>query len=147
VDRLLASPMAPVDWHLWVNAVREAEEARAGGSTGVADTAFFGAVEHALARHSPPPQARAAVELLHGLAAQDFARIARASPPLIEAARRGDDWLPPDLVRDAAVVAGLRTGDVRGARAAMVTLAPRSERGRNDVRNQLLAAWVAEAGH
>ncbi|HUQ45712.1 MAG TPA: hypothetical protein VM033_03610 [Gemmatimonadaceae bacterium] len=145
VERLLASPHPPVEWHIWVDAVREAEETRAGGSLGIADTALFAAAERVLARQSPPPEARAAVEFLHGLAAHDFVQVARASLPLIAAARRGDDWLAPDLVRDGAVMAGLRTGDVRGARAAMVVLTPRSARTRNDVRSQLLAAWIFDA--
>ena len=145
VDRLLASPTPPVEWHVWVEAVREAEETRAGGSTGVADTAFFATVARALARQSPPPEARAALEFLHGLASNDYARVSRASRPLINAARGGDDWLPADLVRDGAVVAALRTGDVRGARTTMVVLAPRSMRPVNDVRQQLLLAWVRDA--
>ena len=145
VDRLLAAILPPVEWHVWVETVREGEETRAGGSMGIADTAYFDAVERALARQSPPPEARAAVDFLHGLAAHDFTRVARASVPLINAARRGDDWLAPDLVTDGAVVAGLRTGDVRGARAAMVALAARSIRPVNDVRQQLLGAWIADA--
>ena len=145
VERLLSSPVPPVDWHVWVDAVREAEQTRAGGSLGVADTALFAAAERAVARHSAPSEARASVEFLHGLAAHDFAKVARASIPLINAARRGDDWLAVDLVRDGAVVAALRTGDLRGARAAMVTLTPRTARGRNDVRSQLLSAWVRDA--
>jgi predicted membrane-bound spermidine synthase len=145
VDRLLAATVPPVEWHVWVDAVREAEETRAGGSLGVADTGFFAAVERALARQSPPPEARAAVDFLHGLATHDFGRASHAASPLIEAARRGDDWLPADLVRDGAVVAALKTGDVSAARAAMVVLMPRSTRSRSDVRAQLLGAWVADA--
>ena len=145
VERLLASPLPPVEWHIWVDAVREAEETRAGGSVGIADTALFAAADRALARQSPPAEARAAVEFLRGLAGHDFVQVARASLPLIAAARRGDDWLAPDLVRDGAVMAGLRTGDVRGARAAMIVLTPRSSRTTNDVRSQLLAAWVLDA--
>jgi spermidine synthase len=145
VDLLLASPAPPVEWHLWVDAVREAEETRAGGSLGVADTVFFAAVERAMARQSPPKGARAAVDFLHGLAAQDFVTVARAAEPLIDAARHGDDWLAADLVRDGAVVAYLRTGDVRGARAAMAVMMPRSAQTYRDVRTQLLAAWIADA--
>jgi hypothetical protein len=145
VDLLLASPAPPVEWHIWVDAVREAEETRAGGSLGVADTAFFAAVERAMARQSPPKGARAAVDFLHGLAAQDFVAVARAAEPLIDAARHGDDWLAADLVRDGAVVAYLRTGDVRGARAAMAVMMPRSAQTYRDVRTQLLAAWIADA--
>ena len=146
VDLQLASPLPPVEWHAWVEAIRDAEETHAGGSLGIADTAFFAAMQRFLARQSPPAEARAAIDFLHGLAALDFARVSRASVPLIKAARRGDDWLPPDLLRDGAVVAALRTGDERSARAAMVVLSPRSARTRDDVRSQLLAAWIADAG-
>ena len=55
------------------------------------------------------------------------------------------DWLPPDLLRDGTVVAALKTGDVRHARGAMVVLTPRSARSTNDVRGQLLTAWILAA--
>jgi hypothetical protein len=142
----MASPLPPVEWHAWVDAVRDAEESRAGGSLGIADTALFTGAQRYLARQSAPAQARAAIDFLHGLAAQEYARVSSASIPLINAARRGDDWLTPDLLRDGAVVAALRTGDVRRARAAMVVLAPRSVRPRDDVRSLLLEAWIADAG-
>jgi hypothetical protein len=141
-DRLLASPVVPVEWHAWVERVRDAEEIRAGGSTGVADTALFAAAERVLARQSPPPEARAAIAFLRGLAGYDYAAVARASLPLIDAARRGDDWLPADLLRAGVVVAALRTHDVRGARAAMAVLTPRSSVGTSDVRTQLLWGWI-----
>lgn len=145
VGRMLASGMAPVDWHVWVDAVREAEETQSGGSNGIADTSFYADAARALASQSPPEGARAAVEFLHGLAAHDFPRVSRASLPLIDAARRGTDWLPPDLLRDGTVVAALKTGDVRHARGAMVVLTPRSARSTNDVRGQLLTAWILAA--
>ncbi len=145
VGRMLASGVAPVDWHVWVDAVREAEETRAGGSSGIADTSFYDDVARALATQSPPAEVRAAVEFLHGLAAHDFSRVSRASLPLIEAARQGTDWLPPDLLRDGTVVAALKMGDVRHARGAMVLLTTRSARSRNDVRGQLLTAWIRAA--
>ena len=145
VGRMLASRVPPVDWHVWVDAVREAEATRAGGSSGIADTSFYADVARALASQSPPAEVRAAVEFLHGLAAHDFPRVSRASLPLIEAARQGTDWLPPDLLRDGTVVAALKMGDVRHARGAMVVLTPRSARSRNDVRGQLLTAWIRAA--
>jgi hypothetical protein len=145
VDRLLDATVVPVDWHVWVDAVREAEDTRSGGSTGAADTAFFAAAQRALGRQKPPAEARAAVDFLYGMAAQDFARVARAAAPLIVAAQRGAEWLPADLVRDGAVVAALKAGDLRGARAAMVVMNPRSAQSRNDVRPQLLWAWIVDA--
>jgi hypothetical protein len=145
LEQMLASSRTPVDWRAWVDAVRDAEETRAGGSRGVADSALFGAVERYLARQSPPSEARAAIAFLHGLAAQDFAEVTRAARPLIDAARQGNDWLAPDLLLDGSVVAALRQGDLRSARAAMVLLMPRSARTRDDVRVRLLEAWVADA--
>ncbi len=145
VDRMLASSEPPVEWHLWVETVRDAEETRAGGRMGVADTAFYAAVEGALGRQSPPAEARAAVEFLHGLAAYDFPRVVEASARLLQAARAGDLWLPADLLRDGSVVACLRTGDVRGARAALAVLTPRSQQEVSDLRPQLLEAWVRAA--
>jgi predicted membrane-bound spermidine synthase len=142
VDRLFAASVPPVEWHVWVDRVRDAEEIRAGGSLGTADTAFFAAAERVLARQSPPPEARAAIAFLRGLAEYDYAAVARASVPLIEAARRGDDWLPGDLLRSGAVVAALRRNDVRGARAAMAVLTPRSSLPTSDVRTQLLWGWI-----
>jgi hypothetical protein len=141
-ERMLASSVVPVEWHVWVERVREAEEMRAGGSMGVVDTALFAAAERVLARQSPPPEARASVAFLRGLAGYDYAMVSQASLPLIEAARRGDDWLPADLLRTGAVVAALETHDVRGARAAMAVLTPRSSLDANDVRTQLLWGWI-----
>jgi predicted membrane-bound spermidine synthase len=145
VDRLLASDAVPVDWHVWVGALRDADETRSGGSAGIADTALYAAAARALMRGRAPLEARAAVAFLHGLAAWDFAEAARAAEPLLAAARQGDHWLPPDLLRDGAVVSRLRTNDVRGARAALDALASSSSRTRNDVRDQLLSAWVRDA--
>jgi predicted membrane-bound spermidine synthase len=145
VDRLLASDAAPVDWHVWVAALREADETRSGGSAGVADTALYAAAAAALVRSRAPVEARAAVAFMHGLASWDFAEASRAAGPLLTAARQGDYWLPPDLLRDGTVLARLRTHDVRGARAALDALASASSRTRNDLRAQLLTAWVRDA--
>jgi predicted membrane-bound spermidine synthase len=145
VDRLLASDALPVDWHVWVGALRDADDTRSGGSAGVADTALYAAAGRALVRGRAPVEARAAVAFLHGLAAWDFAESARAAEPLLAAARRNDHWLPPDLLLDGVVVARLRMNDVRGARAALDALTSVSSRARNDVRAQLLAAWVRAA--
>ena len=146
VERLLSSDAAPIDWHVWVDAIRQAEETRAGGSAGIADSAYFGRVSRFLARHSPPAEARASVAFLHGLAAWDYAEASRAAEPLLTAASHGDYWLAPDLLREGTVVARLRTGDIAGARSAYVLLDGSSSRSPNDVRPQLLAALIRAAG-
>ena len=144
VERLLATGVAPIDWHVWIDAIRQTEETRAGGSAGIADSAFYGRVSRFMAQQTPPPEARAAVSFLHGLASWDFAEAATASEPLLAAASRGDYWLAPDLLREGAVVALLRTGNAAGARDAYLQLAPSSSRSPNDVRPQLLAAWIQD---
>ena len=145
VDRMLASSSLPADWHLWVDAVRDAEETSSGANAGVADTALYAAMRQFMIRERAPMEARAAVAFLHGLAAWDFAEASSAATPLLAAAARGDMWLDPDLLRDGAVVARLQTSDVRGARRALDALRARSTRSPNDVRVQLLDAWVRAA--
>jgi hypothetical protein len=145
VDRLLASGTPPVDWHVWVDAVRQAEETRAGGTAGVADTAFYGRATRFLVAQKAPDEARASIAFLHGLASWDFAEASRASKTLLGAVSRGDHWLPPDLLREGAVIALLRSGEPAAARDAYILLAPASSRSPNDVRPQLAAAWIQAA--
>jgi hypothetical protein len=145
IDRLVSSNVAPLDWHVWAGAVRESEEVRGGGTSGVADTAFFAAVDRYMDAQHAPPAARASIDFIHGLAGWDFARASRAADLLVPIAIKGDLWMPADELREGAVVARLKIGDVRGARAALDQLAPRTVRDVNDVRPQLLAAWVAIA--
>ena len=142
VDRSLASDTPPLDWRLWFDAVRRAEETRAGGSAGVADTAFFARVNRYLSRQAAPAEARASVAFLHGLAAWDFAEVSHAAEPLLAAASHGDHWLSPDQLREGAVAARLQLGDIAGARAAFFQLGPASLRSPNDVRPQLLRAML-----
>lgn len=147
VELMLASIAPPVNWHVWVEAVRETEETRAGGRVGVADTAFYDAVSRYVARQSPPAEVRAAVAFLHGLASLDYDEVVTAAKPLVDAALRGDLWLPGDVLRDGAVIALLRTGDVRDARFVLDALRNASSRTANDVRGQLLTGAVRDAEH
>lgn len=142
VDRLLASNAAPVDWHVWAAAVREDEEVRSGGSSGVADSAFFAAVDRYMTALNAPTEARASVAFQHGLASWNFVEAWRASEVLVPLAVKGDHWLPTDELREGAVLARLALGDVIGARRVMKAMAPLSAREANDVRPQLLDAWI-----
>ena len=142
IDRLIASNAAPLDWHVFAGAVREAEELRGGGTAGVADSAFFGRVQRYMTARKAPDDAVASVRFLHGLAAWDFAEVSRSADTLIARALKNDLWMPADMLREGTVVARLKLGDVRGARSAFDALASRSERDANDVRPQLLDAWI-----
>ncbi|HEU4722712.1 MAG TPA: fused MFS/spermidine synthase [Gemmatimonadaceae bacterium] len=145
LDRLLASSDAPVDWRVFVKSVSEVEAARAGAASGVVDEAFFGRVRGYLARHRAPEPVSATVDFIHGLASWNFAEAVRASAVLVPLAERGDHWVAPTLLREGAVAAHLRLGDVTGARATMQRLRGAPARSRGDLRGELLAAWVTEA--
>jgi hypothetical protein len=142
VDRLLASNGPPVDWHVWAAAVREAEELRGGGASGVADSAYFARVDAYMTAQKAPTEARAVVGFLHGLASWNFVEAWRASEVLVPLAVKGDHWMPADELREGAVVARLALGDVVGARRVWKAMAGVSVRDVNDVRPQLLDAWI-----
>ena len=142
VDRLVASTAAPVDWHVWSAAVRESEELRSGGTAGVADSAYFAGLESYMSAQHAPTEARATVAFLEGLATWNFAQAWHASEVLVPLAVKGDHWIPIDELREGAVLAGLQLGDVTGAGRVLKALAPLATRDPNDVRPQLLAAWI-----
>ena len=141
----LASQEAPVDWHVWVDAVRQAEETRSGGNAGVADEPFYARVRRYMDRHSAPAGARAAISFLHGLAAFDFAEASRAAEPLLLLASQGDFWLPAELLGEGTVAARLRINDIDGARYALGLVRASAARPATDLRRQLLEATVAAA--
>ncbi|MEO7457858.1 MAG: fused MFS/spermidine synthase [Gemmatimonadaceae bacterium] len=142
VERMLSSNGPPVDWHVWVSAVRETEEMRAGGTSGYVDSAYFARVQHYMDAQHAPDEARAAIAFQYGLASWDFAQAAQAGDLLIKRAKVGDLWMPADVLREGVVLARLQVGDVEGARKAYVALAGQSQRDKNDVRPQLLGAWI-----
>ncbi|MDQ2668240.1 MAG: fused MFS/spermidine synthase, partial [Gemmatimonadota bacterium] len=144
IDRLVANSVAPVDWHVWAAAIRESEELRSGGASGVADTAYFAALDRYMVAQNAPPAARATVAFLHGMASWDFVQAGRASEVLVPLAVNRDHWMPIDELREGAVMARLALGDVAGARRVMKALAPQATRETNDVRPQLLDAWIAD---
>ncbi len=143
VDRLIASAVKPVDWHVWAAAVRESEEMRSGGTAGVTDTAYFAALESYMTAQNAPTEARATVAFLEGLAEWKFVQAWRASELLVPLALKGDHWMPVDELREGAVLARLELGDVAGARRILTALAPLATRDANDVRPQLLDAWIS----
>ena len=145
IERLMADNAAPTDWHVWSGAVREAEEVHSGGASGVADSAFYARVDRYMDAQRAPADARASMAFIHGLAAWDFAETSRAADVLIPLALKGDHWIPIDLLREGTAVARIKLGDTKGARDAVTRLASLATRDPNDVRPQLLSAWIAEA--
>ncbi|HKO16448.1 MAG TPA: fused MFS/spermidine synthase, partial [Gemmatimonadaceae bacterium] len=144
VERELATSRAPVDWHLWLDGVRDAERVLHGGTAGVADEGFYDRVRAYLRRTAAPAPVVASVDFLHGLAAWNFAEASRAGQVLVDARLRDStNWLPVALTRDGLVVARLRLGDYPGARAAFRAFARDADE--SPFRARLLAAYLLEA--
>jgi predicted membrane-bound spermidine synthase len=135
---------APIDWRVWMRTFATLEAAVHGGMAGVADSSFYATARAYMVRASAPPEARAAVDFLHGMAAWDLGEAARAAGPLVDAAARGDNWLDGDELRDGAVLARLATGDRKGADDAFKNLLRNSARPVTDLRTRLLAAYLAD---
>jgi hypothetical protein len=138
----LESASPPTDWSLWMRDLVRSERELHGGTAGVMDSAFYATVARYVERHGAPLPVQAAVSFLRGLAVWDFDGAARAADILIPLALRNEDWLPPDVLRDGAVVAALRRGERERARAVYGVLRARTERRPTDLRTHLLAAYV-----
>ena len=138
----LSSSTPPTDWNLWMRDFVRAEHEVHGGTAGVIDTAFYSAVRAYVERERAPEPVRQASAFLAGIASWDFTAVSRAADALVPLAARGQDWLPPDILRDGAVVAKLRQGDLEGARAVYAALRSRTERKPTDLRAFLLASHV-----
>ncbi|HEU4566274.1 MAG TPA: fused MFS/spermidine synthase [Gemmatimonadaceae bacterium] len=141
----LAAGTPPRDWRLWLNSVLTTERDIHGGTAGVADGAFYDAVQGFAARHGAPPEVRDALAFWRALAEWDFPAAARLADALVPAAQGRLPWIAPDDLRDGAVVARLRTGDIAGARRIFTELAPRSERAATNLRTRLLEAYIRAA--
>jgi hypothetical protein len=120
----------------------DAEAGRYGGTSGYADSAFYGETRQYLERHSAPPEVRAAVDFREAISGWDFTRAVVAAEPLIAASRSLHPWIPPDELRDGATVAHLMTGDVAGARRIFAWLSPYSARSPTDFRSVLLLSYL-----
>jgi spermidine synthase len=135
----------PFAWLPWLREFEEAERILSGGAQGVADEEFYGAVNRYLDRVDAPPPVRQVVSFYHGLAAWDFPQAAYAAERLLPEFQRGHYWITPDELRDGAVVARLKIGDVAGARRFFEVLEPRSLRPRQSFQTRLLEAHLRQA--
>jgi Spermine/spermidine synthase domain len=142
------NPLPPNSWTAWIRTFEETERILSGGAQGVADSGLYDAVDRYLTRVDAPPPVGQVIAFYHGLAAWDFPRTAYAAERLLPEFRRGHYWITPDELRDGAVVARLKIGDVAGARRFFEVLGPLSVRPRNSFQTRLLEAHLrqAEAG-
>ncbi len=140
-----ARDRSPSDWEMWTDQVRLVEQYRNGGTAGVSDDAFYSDVERTMDRFGAPAAARDVIAFRKNLAAWKFAEAASAADRLLPVAMRDHRWITADELRDGAVFAKLNSGDIRGARQVLDTLATFSIRRPGDLRSRLLAAYVTSA--
>jgi len=143
-SRVSAGDEAVLSWETWAAAFDRAETDLHFGTVGWADTTFYRAAYGYLARVEAPVEARAAVDLRHALALQDWGRVAEASDLLVSRVAAGEAWVPRRTLLDAAVLAYLHVDRPDAARTALDLLLPRTARTPWNLRNRLLEAMVAE---
>jgi len=141
----LASGQPPTNWRIWLEAMGDVEARVAGGTSGVADQAFYADARRYLDRFKAPAGVRDAVEFRRALAAWDFSAAAEAGERLSQAALQKTSWIPPDEVMDGLVMARIKSGDPAGADRALRALAPLSRQAPESLRLLLLTSYVLQA--
>jgi spermidine synthase len=137
-------------WAKWVEAFVVTERVIHSGTAGFADSVFYADVRAQLTGAHTPPEVRAVVDFMEGLAAWRFERTADAVETVVggvlaghESGRAGvTSSLDVGTVLDGAVVALLKTGRPERAREILDRLAPLSERSAGDFRLALLSAHI-----
>jgi len=133
----------PVDWKLWLNDVVEVEHAIHGGTAGVIDEEFYQEVTSFAERLAAPQGVKDALSFMRASGEWNFAAASRSADAMLPAAMRGESYLDVDELRDGAVVAKLRLGDANGARRYFISLARRSGRNPDHLRNRVPVAYMS----
>jgi spermidine synthase len=144
-NALLRGTEAPSNWRLWLEGMSEVEHDIAGGTQGVADEALYRAAAQFAERMKAPPSVRAAIAFRHAIARWDFPGALQAVGGLMPDAMAGEGLLPADELRDGAVVAALRAGEIDRAELWYRVLKSQSHRDDGDLRSLLLAAYLRAA--
>jgi predicted membrane-bound spermidine synthase len=133
---------SPGDWGQWLEQAGQVDRLRNSGTAGVADEGLYAAFATTVDRWGAPQPVRDVLAFRQGLAAWNFAEAAAAADRLLPVAMRERRWIGADELRDGVVMARLHLGDVAGARRDLDALAPFSTRKADDLRSQLLEAYV-----
>ncbi len=136
----------PSSWGQWTATMALVSTELHAGTRRWTDTAFFGRLDRFLDQTRAPQEPRAAVAFLRAMTARDLAAAVEPTRVLVDAARRGDQWIPVDDLLDGAVLALLEAGAVVEARAAFDLLRARSLRSPDNARTLMLASslWAAQ---
>ncbi len=141
----MQSGRPPVDWTQWFAEVVQVERDRHQGTMGVADSAWYAGVERYMTVQRAPADAIAALRFLRSVVTYDWRGAARETELLTIARGQGRIWLPLGVFFEGAVLAKLRSGDVRGARRIFDGYKESAGRPTTNMRTQLLDAHVAAA--
>ena len=139
---LLTADRAPSNWELWLEQANGVDRLRNGGTAGIADEAFYGALVKFMNRHRAPGSRAGRRRIPPRLAGWNFAEAAAAADRLMPVVLAEHRWISPDELRDGLVMARLHLRDAAGARQALDTLAKFSRRPAGDLRSMLLGAYV-----
>jgi hypothetical protein len=142
LEAMLAGSGPPPDWELWFRSVVVVERELHGTAAGVADERFYDALHQYLARAQAPEVVLASAQFMHALAAWDFIGASHAADRLMTDPTLGTGWLPPDMLRDGAVISKLLIGDVIGARRVYDRL---TFAGATELWPRMLGAYLAAA--
>jgi spermidine synthase len=135
----------PVNWEVWLQQTRRADDLRNAGTAGFLDQQFHAVVDRFMDQHKAPAAVRDVVQFRRALASWDFAEAAARGERLMGLATAHRAWISGDELRDGLVMARLHLRDTRGARQALDSLFFLSRRRATDVRSQLLTAYVQTA--
>jgi predicted membrane-bound spermidine synthase len=135
---VLAAPHAPPDWFVWFHTVLDVERDLHAGVSGVVDSAYYRDIDRYMDRWRAPEASRSAWRFLRAAGTYDWRGVAAEVTPQLESRVAGYTWLPVDLLRDAGVLALLRTGERERAQKVFISLARASTRGFLDLRTVVL---------
>ncbi|HKS06065.1 MAG TPA: fused MFS/spermidine synthase [Gemmatimonadaceae bacterium] len=146
---LLRTQMAagpPDNWRQWLRHVLTVDEALHGGTSGVADSAFYAQVIGYATRYHAPERVSMALRFMRAASAWDWPTVDSVGKRVIELGSESVGLaVSGDIVRDAVVVAKLRLGDPTGARNIYNLLAGHGTRIGTDLRMRLLWAAIQHA--
>jgi spermidine synthase len=142
----LASQTPPASWNRWFNDFVRLEEQLHSGTSGFIDAPFYSTAERFMDRHKAPQTIVQSVRFLRAMAEWNYQEVALAVDSLAELHKDGSSLLAADFLRDGGVIAKLRIGDVKGARADFdrLTNAP-GTRPIGHFQTRLLRAHLEEA--
>ena len=142
LESIVAVSAPPPDWELWFRSVVVVERELHGPAAGVADEAFYEALHEYLASARAPEIVKTSARFMHALASWDFIGASRAADRLMADPTIGTGWIPPNMLRDGAVVSKLMIGDVAGARRVYDRL---TFAGSDELWPRVLGAYLAAA--